>query len=207
MNLKVVTLFANMFSAFINEGVVGRAFQNHLASISFLNPRDYADNAYGQIDDRPYGGGPGMVMQAGPLNQCIEAASKGCSETYYNIYLSPRGRLLEQQVIDELSEKKNILLLRGRYEGVDERLIAHQQMDEISIGDYVLSGGEPAAMVLIDALVRQLPGVLGHTESVGQDSFIAGLLDCPHFTRPECVLGQKVPKVLLSGDHQRIDNW
>ncbi len=207
MNLQVITLFEDMFSAFINQGVVGRAFQNQLATIQFSNPRDFANNAYGQIDDRPYGGGAGMVMQAQPLNECIEALAKANSESYYKIYLSPQGRLLNQQVIDELLEKRHLLLLCGRYEGVDERLMAHHQMDEISIGDYVLSGGEPAAIVLIDALVRQIPGVLGHEDSAAQDSFQEGLLDYPHFTRPEYVLHRGLPEVLLSGDHQKIDHW
>jgi tRNA (guanine37-N1)-methyltransferase len=207
MNIFVVTLFPSMFSVLKHEGVVGRAFKNDVVHLHCINPRDFARNSYGQIDDRPYGGGPGMVMQVEPLNAAIQAAEAQLGKPMHKVCLSPQGRLLDQQVVDELSQAADLLLVCGRYEGIDERLIRHHQLDEVSIGDYVLSGGELAAMVMIDAMVRQQPGVLGHADSAREDSFQQGLLDYPHFTRPENALDQCVPEVLLSGDHQKIQRW
>jgi tRNA (guanine37-N1)-methyltransferase len=175
------------------------------------NPRDFAANTYRTVDDRPYGGGPGMVMMAEPLEKAIAAArqrqkSSGVKEPRV-IHLSPQGRLLHHLLVMELAQEQGLVLLAGRYEGVDERLIRHSVDDEISIGDYVLSGGELAAMVVMDCVVRQLPGVLGDAESAHQDSFVNGLLDCPHYTRPEVYQGDAVPPVLLSGNHAEIGRW
>jgi tRNA (guanine37-N1)-methyltransferase len=175
------------------------------------NPRDFAANAYRSVDDRPYGGGPGMVMMAEPLSRSLAAAaqrqkSSGVA-TPRVIYLSPQGRLLKHEVVVGLAREAGIVLLAGRYEGVDERLLRRHGIEEISIGDYVLSGGELAAMVLIDCVVRQLPGALGDAESAEQDSFVHGLLDCPHYTRPEQFEGSAVPAVLLSGNHAEIRRW
>jgi tRNA (guanine37-N1)-methyltransferase len=175
------------------------------------NPRDFAHNAYRTVDDRPYGGGPGMVMMAEPLAGALAAAkqrqkSVGVKQPR-SIYLSPQGRLLNHALVMELAAEQGIVLLAGRYEGVDERVIARDIDDEISIGDYVLSGGELAAMVVMDSIVRQLPGVLGDAQSAGQDSFVRGLLDCPHYTRPETFEGAAVPPVLMSGNHAQIGRW
>ena len=210
----VVTLFPEMFDAIGKYGVTGRAKEKAIYRLHTWNPRDFTENDYRTVDDRPYGGGPGMVMLAQPLEKAISAAkarqaANGISGTKV-IYLSPQGRLLDHEVVMELGKLPGVVLLCGRYEGVDERLIARQVDDEISIGDYVLSGGELAAMVLIDSLVRQMPGVLGDPESASQDSFAdgrRGLLDCPHYTRPEVYQGDAVPEVLISGNHARINRW
>jgi tRNA (guanine37-N1)-methyltransferase len=207
----VVTLFPGMFEAITQHGITGRASKNHLYRLHTWNPRDFTGNNYRTVDDRPYGGGPGMVMLAEPLEKAINAARnrqfasgmKGAKV----IYLSPQGRRLNHDVVLELSELPGLVLLAGRYEGVDERLIARQVDEEISIGDYVLSGGEFPAMVLIDCLVRQIPGVLGDPESAGQDSFVDRLLDFPHYTRPEVYQGDAVPEVLMSGNHVLIKRW
>jgi tRNA (guanine37-N1)-methyltransferase len=209
--IDVVTLFPEMFDAITKYGITGRASQNAIFRLHTWNPRDFTRDNYRTIDDRPYGGGPGMLMLAQPLEEAITAARKrqaasGAARTKV-IYLSPQGRLLNHDVIMELRDEPAVVLLAGRYEGVDERLIARQVDDEISIGDYVLSGGELAAMVLIDCLVRQMPGVLGDAESANQDSFVSGLLDCPHYTRPEVYQGSVVPEVLMSGNHARIKRW
>jgi tRNA (guanine37-N1)-methyltransferase len=214
----VVTLFPEMFDAIGKYGVTGRAKEKAIYQLHTWNPRDFTENDYRTVDDRPYGGGPGMVMLAQPLEKAISAAkarqaAKGSSEGTSGtqvIYLSPQGRLLNQTVVVELGKLPGVVLLCGRYEGVDERLLARQVDDEISIGDYVLSGGELAAMVLIDSVVRQMPGVLGDPESANQDSFSDGcknLLDCPHYTRPEVYQGDAVPEVLMSGNHARINRW
>jgi len=210
----VVTLFPEMFDAIGKYGVTGRAKEKAIYRLQTWNPRDFTENDYRTVDDRPYGGGPGMVMLAQPLEKAISAAkarqaANGISGTKV-IYLSPQGRLLNQAVVVELGKLSGVVLLCGRYEGVDERLLARQVDDEISIGDYVLSGGELAAMVLIDSVVRQMPGVLGDPESASQDSFAEGrpsLLDCPHYTRPEAYQGDAVPEVLMSGNHARINRW
>lgn len=207
----VVTLFPDMFDAVTKHGITGRAKENSVYGLHAWNPRDFTEDNYRTVDDRPYGGGPGMLMLAQPLEKAVAAARARQAENGINgakvIYLSPQGRLLNHAIVMELCELPALVLLCGRYEGVDERLIARQVDDEISIGDYVLSGGELAAMVLIDCMVRQMPGVLGDSESASQDSFVSGLLDFPHYTRPEVYRGNSVPEVLMSGNHARIKRW
>ncbi len=209
MRIEVVTLFPPMFDAITGYGVSGRAVERGLLELGFWNPRDYARDKYRSVDDRPYGGGPGMVMMVDPLRAALQAARTGAGveKGARVLYLSPQGRRLDQAGVRALSARSSLVLLCGRYEGVDERLIESEVDEEWSIGDYVLSGGEPAAMVLIDALARLLPGALGHEDSADQDSFEQGLLDCPHYTRPEVVDGVRVPPVLLSGDHAAIARW
>lgn len=207
----VVTLFPEMFAAVTGSGVTGRAQERKLFELTLWNPRSYAANSYRTVDDRPYGGGPGMVMMAGPLEKALGAArerqqSAGVKRSRV-VHLSPQGRMLDHQAVMELAALEGLVLLAGRYEGVDERLIGRAVEEEISIGDYVLSGGELAAMVVIDAIVRHIPGALGDAESAGQDSFVNGLLDCPHYTRPEVYEGEPVPPVLLSGNHADIARW
>jgi tRNA (guanine37-N1)-methyltransferase len=207
----VVTLFPEMFAAVTGSGVTGRAQERRLFELVTWNPRSYAANSYRTVDDRPYGGGPGMVMMAGPLEKAVNAArqrqmSAGAKRNRV-VHLSPQGRLLDHRAVMELAALDGLVLLAGRYEGVDERLIGRAVDVEISIGDYVLSGGELAAMVVVDAIVRQIPGALGDADSAGQDSFVNGLLDCPHYTRPEVYEGEPVPPVLLSGNHADIARW
>ena len=207
----VVTLFPDMFDAITGHGITGRASKKDLYRLHTWNPRDFTENNYRTVDDRPYGGGPGMVMLAEPLEKAIIAAknrqlASGLKGTRV-IHLSPQGRVLNHDVVLELSELPGLVLLAGRYEGIDERLIARQVDEEISIGDYVLSGGELPAMVLIDCLVRQMPDVLGDPESASQDSFVNGFLDFPHYTRPEIYQGNAVPEVLVSGNHALIRRW
>jgi tRNA (guanine37-N1)-methyltransferase len=212
----VVTLFPEMFSALTQSGITRRALDEERWGIEFWNPRDFTEDRHRTVDDRPYGGGPGMVMMAGPLEAAIAAARArqaavgvACSRV---VYLSPQGaplthRRVMQLVADALHGAQGLVLLCGRYEGIDERLIDRCVDEEISIGDFVLSGGEIPAMALLDAIVRQLPGVLNDAESAQQDSFVAGLLDCPHYTRPEEYAGLRVPDVLLSGHHEQIRRW
>ena len=211
MQFDVVTLFPEMFAALTQSGVTRRAIEQQRWALSTWNPRDFTTDNHRTVDDRPYGGGPGMLMLAQPLEKAIAAARTRQSAQGINgakvIYLSPQGRLLDHDIVMELCGLPALVLLAGRYEGVDERLIARQVDDEISIGDYVLSGGELAAMVLIDCLVRQMPGVLGDPESALQDSFVSGLLDFPHYTRPEVYQGDVVPEVLVYGNHSRINRW
>ncbi len=200
-----------MFDAVTECGVTGRARDRGLYQLVLWNPRDFAANSHRTVDDRPYGGGPGMVMMAEPLEKAITAArqrqrSSGVRRPRV-IYLSPQGSLLDHRLVMELSQEQGLVMVAGRYEGVDERLIRRQVDDEISIGDYVLSGGELAAMVTMDCVVRQIPGVLGDAESARQDSFVNGLLDCPHYSRPETYEGETVPQVLLSGNHAEIGRW
>jgi tRNA (guanine37-N1)-methyltransferase len=207
----VITLFPEMFDAVTESGVTGRARDRKLFELVLWNPRSFAANSYRTVDDRPYGGGPGMVMMVEPLEKSLNAArqrqkSAGVRRTRV-VYLSPQGRPLNHRLVMELGALQGLVLLAGRYEGVDERLIARAIDEEISIGDYVLSGGELAAMVVMDAVVRQMPGALGDTESASQDSFVNGLLDCPHYTRPESYDGEPVPPVLLSGNHAEINRW
>ncbi|MCL2022322.1 MAG: tRNA (guanosine(37)-N1)-methyltransferase TrmD [Betaproteobacteria bacterium] len=211
----VVTIFPEMFAALTDAGISRKALEAGLWSLSRWNPRDFADNPWRSVDDRPYGGGPGMVMQAEPLTRAIEAGKKSLfsagAATSRVIYLSPQGRLLDHarvmELAGELAAGQGLVLLCGRYEGVDERLIELAVDEEISLGDFVLSGGELAAMALMDALIRQVPGALGDTASAAEDSFVEGLLDCPHYTRPEVFQGRGTPEVLLSGDHARIRRW
>jgi tRNA (guanine37-N1)-methyltransferase len=207
----VVTLFPEMFDAVTGGGVIGRARERKLFELVLWNPRSFAANSYRTVDDRPYGGGPGMVMMAEPLEKALTAArqrqaSAGVKQAR-TVYLSPQGRALDHRRVMEYAGMQGLTLLAGRYEGVDERLIARAVDEEISIGDYVLTGGELAAMVVIDAVVRQMPGALGDADSAGQDSFADGLLDCPHYTRPEVYEGEAVPPVLLSGNHAGIARW
>lgn len=207
----VVTLFPAMFDALTGYGVTQRARDRGLYELVLWNPRDFAAGAYRSVDDRPYGGGPGMVMMAEPLARAIRAGRQrqaGCGvRSSRTVYLSPQGRPLDQAAVERLEALDGLVLLAGRYEGVDQRLINREIDEEVSIGDYVLSGGELPAMVLIDAIVRRLPGALGDEESARQDSFVEGLLDCPHYTRPEVYEGCAVPAVLLSGNHALIRRW
>jgi len=207
----IVTLFPETFSAVADHGVTSRALKQGLYQLNFWNPRDYTHDKHRTVDDRPYGGGPGMVMMVEPLRDAIRAAKESTgidsSRESRVIMLSPQGKTLDQQKVIELSKIPQLILVAGRYEGIDERLIESEVDEELSIGDFVLSGGELGAMVVIDAVVRQIPGALGHKDSAEQDSFSHGLLDCPHFTRPEEFDGRQVPEVLLSGNHKLIEEW
>jgi tRNA (guanine37-N1)-methyltransferase len=209
----VITLFPQMFDALTQYGITRRAAEQGRYVLRTWNPRDFTSDNHRTVDDRPYGGGPGMVMLAEPLAAAINAARERQQAAGIKmsrvVYLSPQGRLLTHAVVKELAAQpeEGLILLTGRYEGIDERLISQMVDMEISIGDYVLSGGELAAMVLMDGLVRQLPGVLGDADSAEQDSFVQGLLDCPHYTRPEVFNGEAVPPVLLSGNHADIQRW
>ena len=205
MQIAIVTIFPQMFDSFVCEGMTRRALETGQLQLEFRNPRDFTEDNHRQVDDRPYGGGPGMVMMAEPLNQAIGSARAAVRGRV--IYLSPQGRQLKQKRARELASEAGLVLLAGRYEGVDERVLEAEIDEEISIGDYVLSGGELPAMVLIEALVRYLPGVLGNEDSVKSDSFSAGLLDWPHYTRPEVYGEHQVPSVLLSGHHEEIRRW
>jgi len=207
----VITLFPQMFEAISRFGITSRALENRLYELKLWNPRDFTTDAYRTVDDRPYGGGPGMVMLAEPLEKTIEAARIRQKESGIGkskvIHLSPQGRPLTHALVMQLAAEPGLVLLASRYEGVDERLLASQVDEEYSIGDYVLSGGELPAMVLLDAIVRQLPGALGDADSATEDSFVDGLLDCPHYTRPEEYKDMKVPEVLMSGNHAKIRQW
>lgn len=211
MRVDFISLFPEMLASGFSTGVVGRAVEKGDISAHYWNPRDYTTNKHRTVDDRPFGGGPGMLMLPQPLDDCItEMQSTQQAEGVEKspiIYLSPQGRRLDQALVKELSALPAMTLLCGRYEGIDERLLEKHVSMEVSIGDYVLSGGELPALVLADAVARQLPGVLGHEESAEQDSFANGLLDCPHYTRPAEWQGQEVPPVLLSGDHAAIAAW
>ncbi|MFP8965555.1 tRNA (guanosine(37)-N1)-methyltransferase TrmD [Pokkaliibacter sp. CJK22405] len=207
MWLGVVTLFPEMFRAVGLYGVTGRAVKEGILTLKCWNPRDYAHDRHKTVDDRPYGGGPGMLMKIQPLRDAIQAAKSASETPPHVIYLSPQGRKLDQQGAKELAAYPSLLMVAGRYEGIDERLIQSEVDSEWSIGDFVLSGGELPAMVMIDAVARMVPGVLGREESAEQDSFSDGLLDCPHYTRPETLEGQTVPPVLLSGNHEEIRKW
>jgi len=202
-----VTLFPEMFAALTNWGVTRRALEQGLWSLALWNPRDFTTDNYRTVDDRPYGGGPGMVMLAEPLEKAIAAAKVAAQGEAKVIYLSPQGAVMDHRKVMALAAEFRLMLLCGRYEGVDERLIRRSVDEELSIGDYVLSGGELAAMALIDAVVRQLPGALGDGLSAEEDSFVNGLLDCPQYTRPEVYEGKAVPPVLLSGHHAQIERW
>jgi tRNA (guanine37-N1)-methyltransferase len=207
MRIDVISLFPPMFEAVTGYGITGRAIKNGLLSLRVWNPRDYTEDRHRSVDDRPYGGGPGMVMMIEPLARAIKLARGEQVKGAKVIYLSPQGRKLDHAGVLELSRREGMILLAGRYEGIDERLLESEVDEEWSIGDYVLSGGELAAMVVIDAMARQLPGALGDEDSAQQDSFVEGLLDCGHYTRPEEYAGRKVPEVLLSGDHAKIRRW
>ena len=196
-----------MIRAVTDFGITGRAVDNGIVRINCVNPRDFTTDVHRTVDDRPFGGGPGMVMKFEPLQKAIRAAREALPDAKV-LYMTPQGRPLDQEGVQELGQSRSLVLLAGRYEGIDERLIEQEVDQEWSIGDYVISGGELAAMVLIDAVTRQLPGVLGHEQSAQEDSFVDGLLDCPQYTRPEVTVdGSKVPEVLLSGDHEAIRRW
>lgn len=207
VHFAVITLFPEMLAAVRDYGVTGRAMKSGLVRMDTWNPRAYATDAHRSVDDRPYGGGPGMVMMVAPLRAALQAARTAMPEGARVIHLTPQGRLLDQAGVLELAAHECLILLAGRYEGIDERLIDSEVDEEWSIGDYVLSGGELAAMVLIDAITRTLPGVLGDADSAREDSFRNGLLDYPHYTRPEELAGRRVPEVLLSGNHEKIRRW
>jgi tRNA (guanine37-N1)-methyltransferase len=207
MQAGIVTLFPGMFSALSEYGITGRALRQGLMQVQYWNPRDYATDRHRTVDDRPYGGGPGMLMKTGPVSEAIHAAKAALPAGAKVIYLSPQGKALTQDDVVKLASRDSLVLLCGRYEGVDERVLDTLVDEEFSLGDFVLSGGELAAMALLDAVIRLLPGALGHVGSAGADSFAEGLLDHPHYTRPEVFEGQEVPPVLLSGDHARIARW
>ena len=210
MWIGVISLFPEMFDAITEYGVTGRAIRNGLIEFHKWNPRDFTHDRHRTVDDRPYGGGPGMLMMVQPLRDAISAARKAAEvdgKKAKVIYLSPQGRKLDQAGVRELAQHDRLVFIAGRYEGIDERLIESDIDEEWSVGDYVLSGGELPAMNVIDAIARFVPGVLGHNQSAEQDSFSDGLLDCPHYTRPEVLDGKSVPKVLLSGNHEHIRQW
>lgn len=211
MNFAIVTLFPEMFRAITDHGITSRAVKKGLVGLEYVNPRNFTRDVHRTVDDRPYGGGPGMLMLAEPLlaaiaqaRQCL--AGKGIQDARV-VYVSPQGRRFDQQAARRFSRQAGMIFLCGRYEGIDERVIKLAVDEEWSIGDYVLSGGELPVMAMIDATVRLLPGVLGHKDSAAEDSFFEGLLDCPHYTRPEDFEGQAVPAVLLSGNHAAIRRW
>jgi tRNA (guanine37-N1)-methyltransferase len=207
VQIEVITLFPDAFEAMSSMGVTGRAIEDGKVNVKVTNPRDFASDKHRSVDDRPYGGGPGMVMTVEPLRSAIIAAKARQSEDCQVSLLSPQGQRLDQNAIRELAERPGLILVCGRYEGIDERLIDLEVNEEWSIGDFVISGGELAAAVLIDAVARMVPGVLGDEESAQQDSFMNGLLDHPHFSRPELIEDLQVPPVLLSGDHEAIRKW
>ncbi|MFZ9035081.1 MAG: tRNA (guanosine(37)-N1)-methyltransferase TrmD [Francisellaceae bacterium] len=208
MKFTAISIFPEMFMALSAYGVSARACDRGIVEINVINPRDFSNNNYRRIDDRPFGGGPGMLMQYEPLAKSIEMAKKALSKNVKVVYLSPQGRPLTQDKVKAFAKEDDLILLCGRYEGIDERLIESHVDEDISMGDYVLSGGELPAMVLMDSIIRLLPGVLNHAESAVEDSFYDHLLDCPHYTRPEILEdGRRVPEVLLSGDHKRIASW
>ena len=216
--IDVISLFPQMFEA-LQSGVTGRALRNGLLELGITNPREFTHDRHRTVDDRPYGGGPGMLMKVQPLRDAIIAVQTARDKSRWDmsndaektagkvIYLSPQGNTLNQEMVKAFSQQEHLILIAGRYEGIDERIIEHYVDYECSIGDYVLSGGELPAMILIDALIRLIPGALGHNESAQQDSFYTGLLDHPHYTRPESFEGESVPPVLLSGDHEKIALW
>lgn len=206
MRIDVITLFPELVEQVISCGVVGRAADQHLLELQCWNPRDYTTDRHRTVDDRPYGGGPGMLMKVQPLEDTIRAVREKSPQAQL-VYLSPQGKQVNQTMLAKQVEAGSVIFLCGRYEGVDERLIQLEVNQEWSIGDYVISGGELAAMVCIDAMTRLIPGSLGHELSAQQDSFSEGLLDCPHYTRPEEYKGMKVPEVLMNGNHRHIEDW
>lgn len=206
MKVSVISLFPEMFQAITQYGVTGRAIKSGLVKVDFFNPRDFTHDKHKTVDDRPYGGGPGMLMKVQPLKDAIECAKQLVPNAKV-IYLSPQGRTLTQEGVQQLAKQAEFILVAGRYEGVDERFIQSEIDEEWSIGDFVLSGGELPAMVLMDTVFRMVPGVLGKQASADEDSFADGLLDCPHYTRPEVLNGEPVPAVLLSGNHEEIRRW
>ncbi|MEI4259874.1 MAG: tRNA (guanosine(37)-N1)-methyltransferase TrmD [Candidatus Dasytiphilus stammeri] len=207
MWIGIVTLFPKMFQAITNYGITSRAHKKGFLDIHYWNPRDFTKDKYRTVDDHPYGGGSGMLMMFPPLREAIQAAKSSKIPAPQVLYLSPQGRPLDQSGVNELAKKKNIILVCGRYQGIDERILQYDIDEEWSVGDYILSGGELAAMILIDALCRLIPGVLGSINSVREESFVRGLLEYPHYTRPQIFQGIKVPNLLLSGNHHKIYRW
>ena len=207
MRIDVITLFPEMFSAVSEYGITRRAVKQGLLQLHCWNPRTYTEDRHQTVDDRPFGGGPGMVMKVAPLERALFEAQAAVTQKARVIYLSPQGTPFTQSAARSLAQAERLVLIAGRYEGIDERFITRYVDEEWSIGDYVLSGGELPAMVMIDALTRLLPGALGHSDSAEEDSFSDGLLDCPHYTRPEVYEGKRVPEVLLSGNHEHIRRW
>lgn len=207
LRFDVVTLFPELVEQITAWGVTQRAHRGGLYELQTWNPRDFTQDVHQTVDDRPYGGGPGMVMKYQPLADALEAVGQSVAGDTHVIYMSPQGQPLTQKRVNELATMDSVVIIAGRYEGIDERFIDRYVDEEISVGDYVLSGGELPAMSLMDAVIRQLPGALGHEQSAEQDSFMEGLLDCPHYTRPEEVAGMKVPDVLQSGNHAEIARW
>ncbi|KTD75507.1 tRNA (guanosine(37)-N1)-methyltransferase TrmD [Legionella waltersii] len=207
LHLGVISLLPELFDS-MKYGVTGRAIEQGLVKIDYWNPRDWASRPYRQVDDKPYGGGPGMVMMYEPLHAAIMHARSQMEKHCKTIYLSPQGKQIKQRDLNCVAERKQpLLFIAGRYEGIDERIITQHVDEEWSLGDFVLSGGEFAAMVYMDALIRLIPGSLGHLGSAEQDSFMNGLLDCPHYTRPASIDGLDVPNVLLNGNHREIERW
>ena len=212
MKIAVITLFPEMFAAIADYGITRRAINNGLLDLRFCNPREFTEDIHQTVDDRPYGGGPGMVMKIEPLKSAIDSMRAWIEQEEgvkpKVVYLSPQGQVLKQALLQsQVNKQQPLILIAGRYEGIDERLLLAEVDEEWSIGDYVLSGGELPAMVVLDGIIRLLPNALGHKASAEQDSFSEGLLDCPHYTRPEEYAGQAVPAVLLSGNHQHIERW
>jgi len=206
MRIQIITLFPEMVLNLARFGVIGRAIEGGLVELDTLNPSDYSTDPHGRVDDRPYGGGPGMVMRYEPLQKAIHRARDNEPDSHV-VCLSAQGKLFEQKDVARLLAYTNLVLVAGRYEGIDERLVEAETDEELSVGDFVVSGGELPAMLLVDALIRHVPGALGHEESARQDSFVDGMLDCPHYTRPGKIDGREVPEVLLQGDHQAIERW
>jgi tRNA (guanine37-N1)-methyltransferase len=208
MKFNVITIFPDQLLQTLEFGVIGRAIENKIIELNFIDPREFSDNDYGSIDDKAYGGGPGMVMQVEPILSSIEKVKKESKNNIQTVFLSPQGEQYTQQHAELFMKQSEIIIVSGRYEGFDERVIGLTKNSvEISIGDYVLSGGEIAASVIIDSITRLIPGVLGDEQSAVQDSFTSGLLDHPHYTRPEIVRDKEVPNVLLSGNHEAIKRW
>ena len=203
MIFNVLTLFPEMFEGFIQTSIIGRSLENKIVNVKLLNIRDFSEDKHRSVDDAPYGGGPGMVMTPQPIRDAIQSIN----EASHKIFLSPKGQPLDQKKVIDLSNKDNITLICGHYEGIDQRIIDTYVDEEISIGDYVLTGGELGAMVVIDSVTRLLPGVLGDEDSYKEDSHYNGLLDHPHYTRPQVFDGLEVPPVLLSGHHEKIEKW
>lgn len=208
MKVHILTISPGIFDGFLSNGVVKRAIEKSKLEVNIINIRDFAEDKYSSVDDTPYGGGAGMIMRADILSKCFKSVLAQCDTTDPSvIYLTPQGKTLDQEKANSLSLKREFILICGRYRGIDERFVEKYVTDELSIGDYVLSGGEPAAMVVIDSIARLIPGVLNDFESGIEDSFQDNLLDCPWFTRPAEFEGIKVPEVLMSGDHRKIKEW
>jgi len=206
VRFDVVSLFPDLFGILAEHGVISRALERGIAELHLWNPRDYTRDLHRTVDDRPYGGGPGMVMKVEPLRAAIEDAKRAAPDSKV-AYLTPQGHTLDQRAIARIAFEPGWILVSGRYEGIDERLVERYVDEEWSIGDYVVSGGELPSMVVMDAVIRLLPGALGHASSAREDSHMDGLLDCPHYTRPEEIAGAFVPPVLLSGDHKAVERW